>query len=251
MRFVWTISWVLIAWELVSRFVLPEIDPMMAILIPAPTVWLSTAGSFILSGQLPYHIFQSLKRVLLAWSITALVAIPLGIAMAWWHWLNKHLEPAIELIRPIPPIAWIPLSILWFGIGDFQNEFIIAIGAFFPILLNTIHGVTELDGIYIKAGQSLGANQWRIFRKIIIWGALPSIFTGLRIGLGAAWMCLVAAELVGATSGLGFMIQDARNFLRTDIVVLGMIVIGVLGILLDRGLIYLRNAIMPWHMRFS
>jgi NitT/TauT family transport system permease protein/taurine transport system permease protein len=229
-------------------FILPRIDPSFRILFPPPSTAFAIAGEMLASGELIYHVAHSLKRVLIAWSLMAGIAIPLGIAMGWWRWFYDRIEPMLELVRPIPPIAWIPLSILWFGIGDLQNEFIISIGAFFPILLNTIHGVNEVENIYIRAARTLGANQWNIFKKIILWGSLPSIFTGLRLALGVSWMCLVAGELVGATSGLGFLMMDARNFLRTDIVVMTMLLIGLIGIIMDRILISIRKFIMPWHV---
>src|SRR5206468_2531218 len=147
--------------------------------------------------------------------------------MGWYRGVRAQLDPVIEVLRPIPPLAWIPLSILWFGIGDEQNEFIIFLGMFFPILLNTIQGVRAADQILVRAARSLGADERRVLTRVILKAALPQIVTGVRVGLGFGWMALVAAELVGANSGLGFLINDARSVLRTDIIVVGMLTIGI------------------------
>jgi ABC-type nitrate/sulfonate/bicarbonate transport system permease component len=153
----------------------------------------------------------------------------------------------VNALRPIPPLAWIPISILWFGIGDAQNAFIIWLCAFFPILLNTTAGVKAIDPLHVRAALCLGATRMPLFRRIILNGALPSIVTGLRIGLGIGWMGLVAAELVAAPSGLGYLISDARSLLATDVVVVGMATIGLLGLLIDIGMRRVARALLPWH----
>jgi NitT/TauT family transport system permease protein/taurine transport system permease protein len=215
-------------------------------LIPPPTTVFSTAADLLADGTLGEHALASLRRVLLGWGITAVVAIPLGLAMGRSRALMWLLEPLVEALRPIPPIAWIPITILIFGIGDKQNEAIIVVGAFFPLLLNTMHGVQQVDPMLVRAARTLGAGEWTIMRKVVWYNALPSIFTGLRISLGVAWMCLVAAELVGAVNGLGFMMQDARNFLRSDVIITGMLTIGVLGIVMDRLILAAGRRLMPW-----
>jgi NitT/TauT family transport system permease protein/taurine transport system permease protein len=136
---------------------------------------------------------------------------------------------------------------LWFGIGLTQNLFIIMIGVFFPVLLNTIHGVRGIDPVLIRAARNLGAPRRKLLSRVVLMGALPAIFTGVRVGLGVAWMVLVAAELVAATSGLGYMIQDARNFLRTDIIFMGMFMIGFMGILMDFVLRMVARPLLSWH----
>jgi ABC-type nitrate/sulfonate/bicarbonate transport system permease component len=237
----------LLAWEVLSRWLLPWLNPQAAILITPPSQVVVTAWSLIRSGDLLVHILASTKRVLIAWGAVCVIAIPLGIAMGWWGRFNIYLNPIIELLRPIPPLAWIPISILWFGIGLQQNIFIIMIGCFFPVLLNTIHGVRGIDPVLVRAARNFCANDLTILRRVVLPGALPSIFTGARIGLGVAWMVLVAAELVAATSGLGFMIEDARNFLRTDVIFVGMITIGVMGILMEGMLRILQNRLLGWY----
>jgi ABC-type nitrate/sulfonate/bicarbonate transport system permease component len=234
-------------WEVAARWVIPLTNPSLGTLIPPPSEVFVAMFTMARSGELWDHVLASSKRVLIAWALVVIVAVPLGIAMGWSTRFRRYIEPLIELLRPIPPLAWIPISILWFGIGLTQNLFIIVIGVFFPVLLNTIHGVKGIDPVLIRAGRNLGAPPRKLLMKVVLMGALPAIFNGLRVGLGVAWMVVVAAELVAATSGLGFMIQDARNFLRTDIIFMGMFMIGFMGILMDVLLRYAARPLLAWH----
>jgi ABC-type nitrate/sulfonate/bicarbonate transport system permease component len=242
-----TLFVVLIAWQFASKVWLPRIDPQMAVLMPAPSTIAVTAAGMIVSGELFHHLMASLKREAMAF-LFASTAIPLGIMMGWWRVAYDQVNPIMEILRPIPPLAWIPLSILWFGIGDEQNEFIIFLGIFFPILVNTIVGVKNIDPILVRAARSLGASQHRLLTRIVFIGALPQIITGVRIGLGVGWMALVAAELVGANSGLGFVINDARSMLRTDIIIVGMLAIGLIGLLIDTAILALGRRLLPWSL---
>ncbi|HEY3890554.1 MAG TPA: ABC transporter permease [Bradyrhizobium sp.] len=242
-----TLVVLLIVWQLASKVWLPRIDPQMAVLMPAPSTIAVTAAGMIASGELFYHLIASLKREAVAFLFAA-SAIPLGIMMGWWRLVHDQVNPIMEILRPIPPLAWIPLSILWFGIGDEQNEFIIFLGIFFPILVNTIVGVKNIDPILIRAARSLGASEGRLLARIVFIGALPQIITGIRIGLGVGWMALVAAELVGASSGLGFVINDARSMLRTDIIIVGMLAIGLIGLLIDAAILALSRRLLPWSL---
>lgn len=242
-----TLVVLLIVWQFASKVWLPRIDPQMAVLMPAPSTIAVTAAGMIASGELFYHLIASLKREAVAFLFAA-SAIPLGIMMGWWRLVRDQVNPVMEILRPIPPLAWIPLSILWFGIGDEQNEFIIFLGIFFPILVNTIVGVKNIDPILIRAARSLGASERRLLARIVLIGALPQIITGIRIGLGVGWMALVAAELVGASSGLGFVINDARSMLRTDIIIVGMLTIGLIGLLIDAAILALSRRLLPWSL---
>lgn len=232
----------LCAWQYISTAVL---DETTRALLPAPTAVAVAAWELIVSGELWRHLIDSLKREFKAflWSLTA---IPLGVAMGWWKLANDQLDPLVEILRPIPPLAWIPLSILWFGVGDTQNEFIIFLGIFFPILLNTITGVKGVEPNLVRAARCLGGGESAVLRRVVLRAAMPQIITGVRIGLGVGWMALVAAELVGANSGLGFLINDARTLLRTDIVIVGMIAIGLVGLALDRLIRELSRRLLPW-----
>ncbi|WJR75877.1 ABC transporter permease [Bradyrhizobium sp. NP1] len=239
-----------LAWQFASKVWLPSIDPHMAVLMPAPSSIATTAAGMIASGELWYHLLASLKREAVAFLLSA-SAIPLGIAMGWWRMVYNQVSPIMEILRPIPPLAWIPLSILWFGLGDEQNEFIIFLGMFFPILVNTIIGVKNIEPNLVRAARSLGAPEYKVLTRVVFKGALPQIITGVRIGLGVGWMALVAAELVGANSGLGFLINDARSMLRTDIIVVGMLAIGLIGLLIDSAIRILSRRLLPWSLALS
>jgi ABC-type nitrate/sulfonate/bicarbonate transport system permease component len=240
----------ILAWQFASKVWLPSIDPYMAVLMPAPTSIAVTAAGMIASGELFFHLMASLKREAVAFLLST-TAIPLGIAMGWWRVVYNQVSPIMEILRPIPPLAWIPLSILWFGIGDAQNEFIIFLGIFFPILVNTIVGVKNIEPNLVRAARSLGAPEYKVLARVVFKGALPQIITGIRIGLGVGWMALVAAELVGANSGLGFVINDARSMLRTDIIVVGMLTIGLVGLLIDSAIRVLSRRLLPWSLALS
>lgn len=237
----------LVLWQLGSTFIL---DRTTAVLLPAPTAIAVAFWELIRSGDLFYHLRDSLKREMVAF-VWATSAIPLAIAMGWSKTINEQVDPLVEVLRPVPPLAWIPLSILWFGIGDIQNQFIIFLGMFFPILLNTITGVKNIEPNLVRAARCLGASEARILRRVVLRAALPQIITGIRVGLGVGWMALVAAELVGANSGLGFLINDARTLLRTDIVIVGMITIGVVGLIIDRTIRVTGRRLMPWSRGLS
>jgi ABC-type nitrate/sulfonate/bicarbonate transport system permease component len=241
---------VLLLWQFVSAVWLPRSDPHLAVLMPAPSLIAVTAWRLVVTGELVHHLLASLQRELVAFA-GALAAVPLGIAMGWWRGFHDQANPIFEILRPIPPLAWIPLSILWFGLGDTQNEFIIFLGMFFPILVNTSVGVRNIEPSLVRAAQSLGARRADLLRRIVFRAALPQIVTGIRVGLGVGWMALVAAELVGANSGLGFLINDARSMLRTDIIVVGMLTIGVMGLVIDVGLRAGARRLLPWSLAMA
>jgi ABC-type nitrate/sulfonate/bicarbonate transport system permease component len=194
------------------------------------------------------HMLYSLYRVALGYAIAALLAIPLGLLMGWSAGLLRMIRPLFELVRPIPPLAWIPIAILWFGIGIKSAAFIIFLGAFFPILLNTISGVLSIHPILIEAARTLHAREKDIFLKVLLPGAVPSIFVGMRIGIGIGWMTLVAAEFTGVKEGygLGYMIMTARDIQRPDEILAGMLVIGVIGLLIDIGLRAIESRMIKW-----
>jgi len=238
-----TLLFVLIAaWQYASVALL---DDTARNLLPAPSAVLAAAWELIVSGELLRNLVDSVRREMVAF-VWACAAIPLGIAMSWWPLVEEQVDPIVEILRPVPPLAWIPLSILWFGIGNTQNEFIIFLGIFFPILLNTITGVKGIEPNLIRAARCLGAGEASILARVVFRAALPQILTGVRIGLGVGWMALVAAELVGAISGLGFMINDARSVLRTDSIIVGMATIGLVGLAMDRVLRLLMRRLLPW-----
>ena len=234
-------------WWYVSTHVL---DKTTRTLLPPPQAILVAAWDLLQSGDLWRHLRDSVKRELVAF-LWASVSIPLGIAMGWWKLVENQFDPIVEMLRPVPPLAWIPLSILWFGIGDTQNQFIIFLGCFFPILVSTVAGVKGIEPNLVRAARCLGASEWQILWRVVLRAALPQIITGIRVGLGVGWMALVAAELVGANSGLGFLINDARTILRTDYVIVGMATIGIVGLLIDRVIRGAVRRLLPWSQPHS
>lgn len=246
-------SWLLIAcryiplllmfvgWEIFSRA-----SPQMALLLPAPTSVLKGGLELIEHGDLQRDTFASLQRVVIAAAFAGLIGFPLGGALGGSRKFAWFFEPIVSFFRPIPPLAWIPLSILWFGITDGQNEFIIFLGAFFPIVLSTMEGVREVNPKLIRAARTLGASRLAIIFTVILPGALSSMFVGFRVGIGIAWMALVAGELVAATSGLGFLISQGRLLFRSDQIVVGMVMIGFVGLLLDSLVRLVQHLVMPW-----
>jgi len=241
-RGLWLLVVMLGFWQMASTMLL---DATTATLLPPPTAVAKGFWELLETGELLRHLRDSLKRELVAF-LWASLAIPLGLAMGWWKSVNEQVDPIVEVLRPVPPLAWIPLSILWFGIGDTQNQFIIFLGMFFPILLNTIAGVKNIEPNLVRAARCLGASETRVLRRVVFRASLPQILTGIRVGLGVGWMALVAAELVGANSGLGFLINDARTLLRTDYVIVGMITIGLVGLVIDRVIRVSGRRLMPW-----
>ncbi|MCG8548657.1 MAG: ABC transporter permease [Alphaproteobacteria bacterium] len=216
------------------------------ILLPTP---FEVADSFVrltLDGTLPAHVLASLLRVVQGFLLALVIALPIGVAMGMSQITRGVVEPLVELIRPIPPIAVIPLAILWFGTEEFSKVFIIMFGAFFPILVNTMAGFSDVDPVHIRAAQTLGANRFQIFRDVIIRSAFPYIVVGARLGMGLAFIVLVAAELIASSEGLGYLINDARYRFQTSEIFLGMACIGVLGFLLNRLLLEVERRLLRW-----
>jgi NitT/TauT family transport system permease protein len=223
---------------------------MPAIVLPSPekvffTIYEKTlvpAGEEKLLG----HIGVSLVRILVGVGIALGLAIPLGVLVGWYEDLDALASPIIEVLRPIPPIAWIPLAILWFGIGLGSKVFIIAIGVFFPTLINTYIGVKFVDPLLIKAAQTLGARDKHILWEVVVPASVPLIVAGVRIGVGLGMMCLVAAELVAASSGLGYLIMLGGDDLKPELSITGMILIGVLGLIADRVILGIERRVIYW-----
>jgi ABC-type nitrate/sulfonate/bicarbonate transport system permease component len=222
-------------------------------LLPSPVKILLGLKDLMVIGMppgnlLPYHALYSLYRVAMGFAFAALLGIPLGLLMGGSPRLRRIVNPVIELLRPIPPLAWIPIAILWFGIGMKSAAFIIFLGAFFPILLNTVSGVVSINPIYFEAARTLNAKPKHIFFKVLLPGAVPSIFVGTRIGVGIGWMTLVAAEFTGVKSGygLGYMIMTARDIQRPDEILAGMLIIGLIGVLINSALRVCESRIVRW-----
>lgn len=201
-------------------------------LLPAPSAIVSS--ELFTDSRIIFHILSSLQRVLIGFSISIFTGITLGFLVGLNKGIRFYLMPVISLLKPIPPIAWIPITILWFGLGNGPSYFITMIASFFPIFFNTIAGIEDMDKRYLDVARCFGASPKQIFKEIVFPYTLPFILTGMRIGLGVAWMSVIAAEIVSANSGLGYMIEIAQQMVRVDNVIVGMIIIGVCGIGLDR-----------------
>lgn len=217
-----------------------------ALLLPTPVAVLHAAVMLTASGTLPLDTAVSLARVLAGFFAALVIAVPLGVMMGLWWPVKDSVNPIIEVLRPVPPIAIIPIAMLWFGIGESSKIFLIAYGAFFPILLNTIAGFRAIDPVHIRAVQSLGGKRWDVIRHVVVLSAFPHIVVGARLGMAMGFIVLVAAELIAADSGLGFLIQDARQHFMTDEIFVGIIAIGVIGLLLNQSLLIVERKIVPW-----
>ena len=205
-----------------------------SLIVPTPGQVLMGLVELARQGLLLQHVVASLFRVGVGFVLAAALAIPLGISMGWFQGVFVAVNPVVQLIRPVSPIAWIPLAILWFGVGDLSPMFLIFLSSFFPMVVNTTTGVHTIERQYIRASQNFGVTGFRLLRLVIVPAALPHIIVGMRISLGVAWLVVVAAEMIALNSGLGFLIMDSRNAgNRYDLVVAGMVMIGVFGLLLD------------------
>ncbi|MCS3406207.1 MULTISPECIES: taurine ABC transporter permease TauC [Gammaproteobacteria] len=193
------------------------------------------------------HLAASLGRILLALLAAVMIGIPVGIAMGLNDTVRGILDPLIEIYRPVPPLAYLPLMVIWFGIGETSKILLIYLAIFAPVTLSTVAGVRSVAQVRVRAARALGANRWQVLRFVVLPNALPEILTGLRIGLGVGWSTLVAAELIAATRGLGFMVQSAGEFLATDVVIAGISVIAIIAFGLELGLRALQRRLTPWH----
>lgn len=200
-----------------------------------------------MGASLWQHLGASLGRIGLGLLAALFTAIPLGIAIGRNRIARGIFDPLIEFYRPIPPLAYLPLIVIWCGIGELSKVLLIYLAIFAPIAIATATGVRTVDPTKLRAAQSLGATQAQLIRHVILPSALPEILTGIRIGLGVGWSTLVAAELIAATSGLGFMVQSAAQFLVTDVVILGILIIAVIACTLEVGLRALQRKLVPWH----
>lgn len=203
--------------------------------------------AWLFSGELVVDTLTSLYRVVVGFAIGAALALPLGLAMGASPRVYAWMNPLVQLLRPIPPIAYIPLAILWFGLGNPPAVFLIALGAFFPVLMNTIAGVRQVDGIYLRAARSLGAARGTIFARVILPAAVPYILSGVRIGIGTAFIVVIVSEMIAVNNGLGFRILEAREYFWSDKIIAGMITIGMLGLAIDIGMNRLNNYLLRWH----
>lgn len=233
--------WAVAALQLINPLFLPPPGRVLQKLI-------TIAGpQGFMDATLWQHLAASLTRIVIALLAAVLIGVPVGIAMGLNSTVRGILDPLIELYRPVPPLAYLPLMVIWFGIGETSKILLIYLAIFAPVAMSALAGVKSAQQVRIRAARSLGASRAQVLWLVILPGALPEILTGLRIGLGVGWSTLVAAELIAATRGLGFMVQSAGEFLATDVVLAGIAVIAIIAFLLELGLRALQRRLTPWH----
>ncbi|MDR3222276.1 MAG: ABC transporter permease [Methanobrevibacter sp.] len=220
---------ILIFWYI---FTVP-INLVPSYVLPTPLMVIASAQQLIVSGKLFTDVVSTLIKVLLGLILASIIAIPLGVLLGWSENLEEMSKFIIGILRPIPPVAWIPFSILWFGIGVIPGVFIIFMGCFFPILIYTIDGIKRTDKVLIEAGKTLGTSSFQTITKIIIPSSTPAIISGLKVGVGIALMCTVTAEMVASNDGLGHLIMNSSQLFDTGAVVVGMLSIGIIGLVFD------------------
>ncbi|MBW3690437.1 taurine ABC transporter permease TauC [Aeromonas dhakensis] len=242
-----TLGALLVLWWLVARLGL--ISPLF---LPPPAQVLQQFSTLagpqgFMDATLWQHLAASLQRILIALAAATLCGVTVGLAMGLSPTLRGMLDPLIELYRPVPPLAYLPLMVIWFGIGETSKVLLIYLAIFAPVAMATLAGVQGARQVRLRAARALGANRWQVLWYVIVPGALPDMLTGLRIGLGVGWSTLVAAELIAATRGVGFMVQAAGEFLATDVVLAGILVIALIAFTLELGLRALQRRLTPWH----
>lgn len=198
------------------------------------------------SGTWLANLVFSAERVAKGFACAIVVGVPVGVIIGWNRLASGALDPTIQLLRPIPITAWLPFSIAIFGIQDVGAIFLIALGAFYPIVVNSAQGARDVERNLIRAALMMGANRWTVLRRVVLPASLPSIFTGLRIGLGIAWTAVIVAEMVAVKSGLGYVLWDAYYVGRMDVVIADMVSIGILGLLSDRIIILIEGWVLTW-----
>jgi len=219
--------------------------------LPAPSAVFVAAFELGRSGELFHHIGISFARALAGFALGGGVGFVLGLLNGLSPTASRLLDSTLQMLRNVPHLALIPLVILWFGIDEEAKLFLVAFGVFFPIYLNTYHGVRTVDAGLAEMGRAYGLEDFAFFREVILPGALPSILVGVRYGLGITWLTLIVAETISASSGIGYMTMNAREFLQTDVVVLGILIYALLGKLADSATRYLERRWLSWHPAFQ
>ncbi|WP_119312509.1 taurine ABC transporter permease TauC [Morganella morganii] len=245
-----SLSVLITGWWLITAF--QWVNPLY---LPAPAQighqFLALSESGYMNATLWQHLAASLDRMLKALLLAVITGISLGVLMGLSSRIRGILDPVVELYRPVPPLAYLPLIVIWFGIGETTKILLIWLAILAPVLISTMQGIMAAPGNRIRAVQSLGANRLQVLRYVILPSALPQMLTGIRIGLGVGWSTLVAAELVAAQQGLGFMVQSAAQFLNTGIVITGIAVIAVVALAIELALRHLQQALVPWYGKES
>ncbi len=225
-------------WHLLAVSGLYSIDQL-----PGPLDAVRASREVFHEGTLLPNVAASLARFAIAYTAAVAVAVPLGVLFGLRPAIWKAVDPVVQVLRPISPVAWFPLAVLWLGIGDLPAIAIIFVAAFYPALLATVSAVRHVDPLYLRVARNFGTRGRDVVFKVVVPAAFPQIAVGLRIAVGAAWVYLVAGEMLGARTGLGFLIVDARNFLRTDLILMAMVLVGLIGFAIDRGVARLERRV--------
>jgi sulfonate transport system permease protein len=215
-------------------------------IFPGPRRILLALGQLITKGTYSQHIFASLGRVIRGFLLGSIAGLMVGIGAALSPWVNQALIALIGILRPIPAIAYIPFWILWLGIGEESKIAVIIVGSFWPVLLNTIHGIKSTDPKLMELGRVFEKDYGQLLRKIVLPSAIPSIFTGLRLGVSSSWTCVVTAEMIAASRGIGFLIAYGRELAQPSLMFVGVASIGVIGLIIDTIVLYLQKKVIYW-----
>jgi NitT/TauT family transport system permease protein len=232
---------ILVLWEVICQLEL--IPPLF---LPAPSSILLAGWDMLISGELHENVLASLFRIAVGYAIGAVCGIVFGLLLGFSRWVDAVLTPIVYSIYPIPKIALLPLIILWLGIGETPKFTMIALGVFFPVVINTYSGVKNVDPIWIKAAVTFGSSHLNVIRKVILPGSLPMIFAGLKLAAGTSLLLLVSAEMIAAQQGLGSMILHYGNLMITTKLMVGVLILSLLGLLFNRGLQWLEHKLLPW-----
>ena len=244
-------SWIapfvfIVAWELLAQagWLSPQV-------LPAPSKVVRTAFRLLISGSLLNDLCVSMLRAAAGFAIGGGIGFALGTVVGFSRIAHALIDRSVQMIRAIPFLALVPLVIVWFGVGEAEKIFLVSLGVAFPIYINTTLGIRQVDPKLLELGRVQGLDTWQLIRRIILPGALPSILTGVRYSLATAWLALVVAETIGAQSGLGFLAMDAREFLRTDVIVLTIVIYALIGVAADSIARLLERRLLTWHPNYS
>jgi ABC-type nitrate/sulfonate/bicarbonate transport system permease component len=230
---------VFLAWEAVARS--GAVSPLV---FPPPSTALVGSLHRMSPGELAAHVGASLLRIAWGFGLGAGVGVLLGIALGWYRWLAALVGPLVELVRPIPPLAWIPMAIIWFGLGEPSKVFVVFLGAFFPVFTSAYRGMTGIDPVLLRAAQTMGFGGPRLLFQVAIPAAMPDLATGIRVGWGLSFAVVIAAELIAADRGLGFMIMRAREFGDIGVIIFGILLIGATNLVTD----YAIGGLIRWRV---
>ncbi|ALS23569.1 MULTISPECIES: ABC transporter permease [Paenibacillus] len=232
---------ILTLWEGLAR--IQVIPPLF---LPSPSAILAAGWQMVTTGEVTDNILTSLMRIGTGYAIGAVAGIVIGLLLGFFRWVDSVLTPVIYSIYPIPKIALLPLFILWLGIGELPKFTIIALGVFFPVVINTYAGVKQVDPILLKAAVTFGSKYFSVIRKVILPAALPTIFAGLKLAAGNSLLLLVSAEMIAAEKGVGSMILHYGNLMMTTNLMVGVLILSMLGLLFNRSLEWLERKLLPW-----